>query len=226
MMSLIRSRFFAAVMSAIVCCLTVAGPPVCARQEESASQVRDRLEHGEIVVDLQTIGKMKFVTGRVLIDQPPDKVWPIMVNPFEFQKNISPRMKTVDVLVDKINKSIMKVTLDVFPISDITYVVESTYKRTEHGARIDFHRVGGSLKDFRGHWVMNPTHNGTKTELIYSMYLDPGFYVPKWIVREGIKGELPRTLTALRNRVKSVCEDCCSLERKTILAAMPGRPIQ
>lgn len=184
-------------------------------------KIHDRLDKGEIVVGLENIGSMRFVTGRVLIDQPPEKVWPIMVNPFEFQKKITPRMKSVDVVLDKISKSVLKVTMDAFPIPDLTYEVESNYMRTEHGARIDFHRTAGTLKDFRGHWIMNPSHHGKKTELIYSMYLDPGFFVPQWIVRQGVKGELPKTLEALRKRIAEVYENNQSLEKKSIVAATP-----
>lgn len=188
---------------------------------EPPNAVQQQLDKGEVVVGLENVGKTKFVTGRVLIDQPPDKVWPIMVNPFEFQQKISPRMKTVDVVMDKLHKSILKVTMDTFPIPDVTYLVESDYTRTDGGARIDFHRIGGTLKDFKGHWLMNPAHHGQKTELVYSMYLDPGFYVPQWIVRMGVKQELPRTLLALRKRVEEVVANNSALEKKTILAATP-----
>lgn len=195
----------------------VADTPVA----ESPDVVQQKLDNGEVVVGMENVGKTKFVTGRVLIDQPPEKVWPIMVNPFEFQQKISPRMKTCEVVVDKLQKSILKVTMDTFPIPDVTYLVESDYTRTDGGARIDFHRIGGTLKDFKGHWLMNPAHHGQKTELVYSMYLDPGFYVPQWIVRMGVKQELPRTLLALRKRVDEVVANNSALEKKTILAATP-----
>ncbi len=188
---------------------------------DSPHMVQERLEKGEVVCGLETLGKTRFVTGRVLIDQPPEKVWPVMVNPFEFQQKISPRMKSVDVTVDQLHKSVMTVSMDTFPIPDISYTVESEYTRTEHGARIDFHRIGGTLKDFKGHWLINPACQGKKTELIYSMYLDPGFYVPQWIVRFGVKQELPKTLLALRKRVEEVVGNNASLEKKTILAATP-----
>ena len=66
---------------------------------------------------------------------------------------------------------------------------------------------------------MAPADGGTKTELTYSMFIDPGFFLPQWIVREGVKGELPRTLSALRQRIKDVYEGEESPERKTIVAA-------
>ena len=95
----------------------------------------------------------KYVEGKILINEPPDKVWPILVNPFEFQGKISPRMKTVEVMSDQTNRSILKVTLDILLIPHFTYIVESLY---QNGESVQFHRIGGTLKDFRGSWVMSP----------------------------------------------------------------------
>ncbi len=195
--------------------------PAGAIEECAPVAVQEQLDRGEIIVGLETIGDTKYVTGRMIIDQPPSKVWPIMVNPFEFQHNITPRMKKVDVITDRINYSVLKVTMDAFPIPDLTYMVESDYKKVGDGARIDFRRIGGVLKDFHGHWLMNPSHGGAKTELVYSMYIDPGFFVPQWIVRKGVSGELPKTLKALRFRVQNVTANTCKSEKQTIMAATP-----
>ncbi|MCW5822530.1 MAG: hypothetical protein KIT34_06980 [Cyanobacteria bacterium TGS_CYA1] len=194
------------------------------RKEESA--VYERLEKGEIIVGYKTIGETKFVTGRMIINQPPEKIWPIMVNPYEFKGTISPRMTDLSVIVDQANTSTLKVNMDVmFPIPPITYIVKSKYEHSALGGKIDFWRIGGTLKDFRGQWIMIPREHGTKTELAYSMYLDPGFYVPQWIVRQGVKAELPKTLEALRSRVKSVWEDSHKLAHPSIMAAAPYKAI-
>ena len=71
---------------------------------------------------------------------------------------------------------------------------------------------------------MSPAKSGTKTELIYCMYIDPGFPVPQWIIREGVKNELPKTLIALRQRVEKVCEHPAIKEKRTILAALMKFP--
>lgn len=191
--------------------------PLNARSVDPALDVQKRLSQGEIVVGLRNEGATRFVTGTVVIDESPDKVWPILVNPYEFKGKISPRMKSVDMLVDKANVSVMKVTLDVsILMPNFTYTVESNY---ENGQRIAFHRVGGTLKDFKGAWEVSPIDGGAKTQLTYSMYVDPGFFVPQWIVREGMKGELPRTLKALRERVEAIGSDHQLAEAHTILAA-------
>jgi hypothetical protein len=190
--------------------------PLGAKSIIAPSNIEQRLRDGEVVVGLRETGGTKYVTGSVLIDAPPDKVWPIMVNPFEFRRHISPRMKEVEVMKDQSTSSILRVTLDVILIPHFTYVVESTY---ENGARVDFKRIGGILKDFRGSWQMCPTDGGTQTQLTYCMYIDPGFPVPQWIIREGVKGELPRTLIGLRNKVNAVLAHTECMEKRTILAA-------
>lgn len=177
----------------------------------------EKLAKGEVVVGLKNVGTTRYVTGTILLDQSPEQIWPVMVNPFEFQGKISPRMKTVEVMLDKEEKSRLRVTLDMgIFMPNFTYTVDSMYKKNE---RIDFKRVGGTLRDFSGSWEMKSADDGNKTELTYSMYIDPGFFVPQWIMREGVKVELPGTLTALRKRLNNVYDHQNALEPKTILAA-------
>jgi hypothetical protein len=205
------NRLVAATLLALL-----ASMPLSARSVDPSIDYQRRLAAGEVIVGMKNDGSTRFVTGKVIINQPASRIWPIMVNPYEFQGRISPRMKNVEVMTDKLNLSVLKVTLDMsFLFPNFIYVVESRY---ENGERIDFHRVGGVLKDFKGSWEMTEIEPG-KTELTYSMYVDPGFFVPQWIVREGVKGELPRTLKALRKRVEAISNDSEHPEAHTILAA-------
>ncbi len=124
--------------------------PLSAKSVDPSIDYQKRLADGEVIVGIKNQGPTRFVTGTILINKPPERVWPIMVNPFEFQGKISPRMKTVEVMVDRSNLSILKVTLDMsFFIPNFTYVVESNY---ENGEKILFHRIGGVLRDFKGAW--------------------------------------------------------------------------
>ncbi len=195
--------------------------PLFGRNSSDAGSIQERLERGEVVVSIKDVGNTKYVTGQVLINEPPDKVWPIMVNPFEFQGKITPRMKTVEVMADQANRSVLKVTLDVLLIPHFTYTVESLY---QSGESVKFRRIGGMLKDFRGSWIMVPANGGSKTELTYCMYIDPGFLLPQWMIREGVKNELPKTLIALRQRVSAVSQHKAVKERRTILAAFMNLP--
>lgn len=204
----------------------ISNGPTFAEHKQSHVMVdeneHNKLKKGEVVVGLKDVGHTKYVTGKIIIDESPEKVWPIMVNPFEFRGKISPRTKKVEVILDQKDISVLRVTMDTSPIPflpQLSYTVESRYENTDKGGRIEFRRIAGTIRDFRGFWEMSPASGGTKTELTYCMFLDPGFFVPQWIVREGVKGELPRTLVALRNRVKAVYEEQERLESHTILAA-------
>lgn len=191
--------------------------PIGAANADKALTDAERLGKGEVIVGLKSVGNTKYVTGTILLDHSPEQVWPIMVNPYEFQGKISPRMKTIEVVLDKSDQSILRVTLDMgFLLPNFTYTVDSKYL---HNERIDFKRLSGTLKDFSGSWEMKPADNGTKTALTYSMFIDPGFFVPQWIMREGVKVELPSTLTGLRKRLENVYEHQKALEPKSILAA-------
>lgn len=176
-----------------------------------------RLNAGEVVVDLieETTSKTKFVAGRIMIDDTPENVWHILVNPFEFERKITPRMKTVEVLTDEERLSVLKCTIEVcFLFPPISYTVESIYDPLKE---VRFKRIGGTLKDFRGKWVLIPV-NEKQTIVLYSMFVDPGMPIPKWLVREGVKMELPGTLKGLRNRVYALKQHPESEETRSILA--------
>ena len=76
----LMSSFVRSTSSKVLCLLftlmligatpAVADTPVA----ESPDVVQQKLDNGEVVVGMENVGKTKFVTGRVLIDQPPEKV--------------------------------------------------------------------------------------------------------------------------------------------------------
>ncbi len=181
------------------------------------AEMEYKLSAGETVVSCEDINGTKFVVGRILIDQPPERVWPTLVNPFEFERKICPRMSRVKVVADQARRSTLACTMDLpFPLPDITYVVESKYTPWQ---RVEFKRVGGAFRDIRGFWKLSPVKNGTATEVTYSMYLDPGIPVPDWVVRQGVRCELPGCLEGLRRRVGQLRRGNCPAEKRTIVAA-------
>lgn len=172
----------------------------------------------DVHVRVQNYGNAKSVVGTIVIDQPPDKIWPIVVNPYEFRNSLCPRMKYIEVLRDEPTTSLMKVKVNCGIFPHITYLVESTYKRNQ---RVDFKRAGGSLKEFTGYWLLETLDNGKKSRVTYSLYVDPGIPLPQWLVREAIKVELPKTLRALRRRVDFLCQGDHKSSTPNILAAKP-----
>jgi uncharacterized membrane protein len=191
--------------------------PLFADNSDNQPETQAQLELGDVVVSVKDIGAIRYVTAQILIDAPADQVWPIIVNPFEFKGKITPQIKTVEVMADQINRSVLKFTIDAILIPHFTYTVESLY---DNGESIQFHALGGMLKDLRGSWVMTPVAGGDKTELTYRMYIDPGLPLPQWMIREAVKCELPKTLLSLRKRIQSISKQQGVKEQHTILAAL------
>lgn len=190
--------------------------PGMAEHRESAAEAEARLLSGDVVVGYSELGGTKYVTARVKIDHPPEAVWRVMSNPFEFKGKIFPRMKEVEVVVDRPELSVLRCSIDICTILPrINYTVESHYHEC---GKIDFRRVAGLPREFRGFWQVIPRDNGAACDVAYALFIDPGIPVPQWIVREGVKVELPRALTALRERVRAVCSMHQPLETRTILA--------
>lgn len=219
-------RVLCALASVLVLSLPAAGQPtlqpivapIAACDRPPA--VEQRLQSGEVVVDCQDIAGIKYVVGRIWIDQSPQKCWRTMVNPFEFRQRICKRMKELSVLSDEPDCSLLSCTISaIFPIPDFQYVVESHYCDCRH---VDFHRISGSFKEFRGFWDLKPVAGGTKSEVTYSMYIDPGFPAPDWLVRMAVRCELPSVLTGLRDRIDYLKDHADAGEQMTLKAACSG----
>lgn len=189
-----------ALFMVLACSLIICRPALS--EQALAPGELERLEAGEVLLNSNIEGnKLPLVQGKILIKCHPDKVWNIIANPSEATK-LQKHIKKYRFLKDTPRNSILDCQVEVATfLPRFNYVVESNY---EPFKRIEFWRVGGVLKDFRGYWLLEARDNGSKTLLTYAMYLDPGFFVPQWIIRQGLKRELPETLDGIRCRVSEI----------------------
>ena len=70
--------------------------------------------------------------------------------------------------------------------------------------KIDFRQVSGDFRANEGSWELEPSVDGSRTLLLYRIYIDPPGYVPNWLARSTFKRELPQMLTELRRRCEAV----------------------
>src|SRR6185295_3917554 len=68
--------------------------------------------------------------------------------------------------------------------------------------RIDVHRVSGPIAHMDGSWWLLPQSDG-HTLLVYNLALDPGFPIPRFFVRATLKRDLPKVLSAVRERAEA-----------------------
>ncbi len=86
----------------------------------------------------------------------------------------------------------------IFP--DAEYIFRTWYE-PYHSMR--FSRISGDLKAMEGRWLLVPDAASKGTFIVYSVYLDPGFFVPQWLVRRVLKKNLPEVLISLRNHMQT-----------------------
>jgi uncharacterized protein YndB with AHSA1/START domain len=85
-------------------------------------------------------------------------------------------------------------------------VIRADYKRPR---RIEFKRLSGDLKQEEGEWMLESANTGSDpisdpvTTIVYELYVDPGFWIPRVLLRQSLRSELPAAFTALRTRVES-----------------------
>lgn len=157
------------------------------------------LERGKVAVRNEPGegAKEGKVQAAILIEGPAEEIWKIM-NDCEHSPEFVPGLKSCRVLRqegrDEIIEHRMKFSW-LFP--EVTYVFRAQYEKNR---QVSFQRIGGDLKEFEGSWTLHHIDGGRKTIVVYSLYLDPGFLIPQWIVRLLLRGDLPDVLFSLRDR--------------------------
>jgi ribosome-associated toxin RatA of RatAB toxin-antitoxin module len=170
-------------------------PPSGFNQEEL-----DRMARGEVVSGLDKLpGSQKgMVNAAIMINAPAELIWGSMTDCFHAPEFI-PGLISCKVLEDHGETEIIEhqVKFSWF-IPTLTYVFRAVYEKNR---RIDFKRIGGNLKEFEGSWILEPVGDGRQTVVLYSVYLDPGFFLPQWLIQMFLRRDLSGLLLALRSRV-------------------------
>ena len=159
-----------------------------------------KLEKGDVLVAVRhTVRPSKgTVEATILIDAFAESIWQVMVNCHEIPTFV-PGLKDCQVLASGENWEIIRHDVKwIWFFPKLTYVFRAHY---EQNRRIDFTRLEGDLREMKGSWRLTPMGDGHQTLLRYSVFLDPGFFVPQWLVRFSLKKSLPDVLTAIRTKV-------------------------
>jgi ribosome-associated toxin RatA of RatAB toxin-antitoxin module len=182
--------------------LALAGSPLLAA-EKAAGEIEEqrRLARGEVVVATGPHGparRSRAVGAAILIDAPVERVWEVMVD-CPHAPEFVPGMRECQVLESAADHETIRHRVKISALlPEVKYTFRATYRRFE---RIDFVRTGGDLKHLEGSWTLEAVEGGRRTLVRYSVYLDPGFLAPQWLVRQALRHDLPELLSALRRRV-------------------------
>jgi uncharacterized membrane protein len=163
---------------------------------------RARLEQGEIPVQVRTSDgdHAGWVEAAVLIEAPVEKVWRTMTDCPNAPAFV-PGLKACRIVSAGENWEIIRHDVKwVWFLPRLSYEFRAEY---EAQRRIQFERIRGALREMRGDWRLFPLTGGRATVVRYSVYLDPGFFIPQLFVQRILKKDLPAVLEALRTEVES-----------------------
>lgn len=165
-----------------------------------------RLADGEVVVVEAAAasdpdGPSGRVRAAVLIRARPEAIWAVMIDCREALKFV-PGLRLcrrVDAAPDGRWADIEQEINYSWFMPTVHNVLRADCDRPR---RIDFHRISGDLRQEEGSWLLTPAADGSATVVEYEMYLDPGFWIPKWLVNRTLRKDLPAALAGLRERVE------------------------
>jgi hypothetical protein len=166
--------------------------------------IQRRLAAGEVVV--QSAVDPQHPRGRVRaavrILAPAETVWSIMTDCKQaglFVPGLR-RCRRVDGAADGSWADIEHEVRFSWLLPTVNYVFRAHYDRPH---RIDFRRISGDLKEEEGAWLLLPSPDASATVVEYEVYLDPGFWIPQFLVSRSLRKELPAGLAGLRERAEN-----------------------
>lgn len=163
---------------------------------------RALLASGDVIVVDKSGGQSKGRVGAaILIDAPVEQVWNVLLD-CRHAPDFIPGLKNCRVLHSEGDTETIEHHVKFsWLIPEVTYTFRANYRVYE---RIDFKRIGGDLKEIEGSWVLQSMGEENQTIVVYSVYLDPGFFIPQWLVNFTLRGDLPRLMKSIRDRVSEV----------------------
>lgn len=152
------------------------------------------LSRGQVLVNSVDSGR-GFVQAAILVDVPVERVWSLIVDCPEAAKVI-PNLKSCTILERHEGWNIIEQRVGLsWILPDILCRFRADYDALQ---QIHFKSISGNLKEVEGHWYFVRTAGGEKTILFYSVYVNPGFYIPQWVVRLVLEADLPNLLISIR----------------------------
>ena len=171
----------------------------------AATLAEESAQHGdiEVAVSLDAAEQSGSARATVRIHARREIVWSLITNCREAVRLV-PGLVGCDVLESAPDRSwqrIRHVLNYSWYVPRLTYEIRASYTEP---SRVAIERVSGDLRVLRGSWTLQSEDPDTVAN--YTVYLEPGFWVPRWIVRAALRRDLPKMLRALRSRAEFLQE--------------------
>jgi len=166
-----------------------------------------RLNAGDVVVQSRKVDGKRRVEAAIVIKQTIGDIWRVMLDCAAAPEFV-PNMRRCEVLdrADDGRWEIIEHEVKyswLAPKTIYQFKAEYVPQQTIH-----FERISGDLKHLVGDWRLDSNDDlGGAVLVSYSVYIDPGFIVPGFMVRRSLRKDLPDVMRALRHRVAEMRGD-------------------
>lgn len=168
-------------------------------EEKTFSFEKDQLEaleQGEVIF-LEPEGQ-NMLAAVVRIEAKPEFVWEIMLD-HERVPNYVKELRESKLLETGENWKVVQHKLKMSPLLPrFEYVFKEHYGPDY---TIEFNRISGAFRELSGQWKLVSEKDDDHALLLYSTYVDFGWYIPKSWVKKGINKRVPNLLNAFRDEV-------------------------
>ncbi len=164
---------------------------------EFLSEYAAELEAGEPALKLTKGGPVTHVEAAIVINASPESIWDVLVAcdiAPEYVPNVV-ACRSLEVLNDGASELFIQ-TVKAALFVTFEHVFRMDY---EPFSRIVISRVSGPIRRLESSWELTP-QNANAVLLTYTLAVDPGIPIPRWFVRQTLRRDLPKVLTAVRER--------------------------
>jgi ribosome-associated toxin RatA of RatAB toxin-antitoxin module len=184
----------------LACCIST----VCRSADWALSDAQlVRLETGAIIADGEVANDRAVadIRAAVKVSASPEQVFRTLTDCAEALRFIPhlKRCKVVDTAVDGRWQNVEQQVDYGWLAPRATYVFHAEYERFSH---IRFSNVRGDFHENRGVWTFRPIDDGRATLVTYEARVAPAFYVPRWMMRNMLRRDLPDLMRGLRAHVE------------------------
>jgi hypothetical protein len=182
---------------------------------------RPALEAGEVLVEARRSSRALTVRVRVAtyVAAPRAAIWDVLtaceIAP-EYVPNVE-SCRSLETLDGGRAELFVQTVKPAFFLPRFEHVFRLDYEPYE---RIDVSRVSGPIEHMEGSWWLIEEEAG-RVLLVYELAVDPGIPVPRFIVRATLKRDLPRIVTAVRERAEAAASATSSSSAAAAAAARP-----
>lgn len=193
----------AALLAAV---LALAGPSPAPAEVKSpgpdlAWLDRSALAAGEVPVQTDKHGATVGVDTAVLVHAPAEAIWGVLTSCSlapEYVPNVV-SCRSIERIEDGRAELFVQTVKPAFFLPRFEHVFRLDYHPYR---RIDVHEISGPIRHLEASWWLLPQPQNA-TLLVYSLEVDPGFPVPRFVVRAALKRDVPRIMAAVRERAEA-----------------------